>query len=360
MELLIGKNIQKKRKSMGLTQEQIATALGVSIAAVSKWETGGAYPDITLLSPIARLLDITVDDLLGFEAQLSEQQVMDICDRCAKKFGSASYKDAVGLCEEYLKEYPNNLLLKLQIGSVFMMHMPCSGTEDAASELMDRAIALMQDAAKSNDIEICEAALQGLGAFYLQQERYKDSLNVLDKIHSSVIDPDRMKVSVYYAMGDLKKSKQTAQYLLATHTVACEIALSTLAKIAQKEKDYSLALWMEKMNLQLSQMFDMDKLYGQNQNHYLLIANFYAEQKISQETLDALREFVKCVEMPYCFERVKESPFYDSIKMTTISTSKGYLNRCAYQMVAENPKFNFLKGNLEFLDILKDLEHLPE
>ena len=76
MELSIGKNIQNKRKAMGLTQDQLATALGVSIAAVSKWETGGAYPDITLLAPIARLLGITVDELLGFEPQLSEDQVM--------------------------------------------------------------------------------------------------------------------------------------------------------------------------------------------------------------------------------------------------------------------------------------------
>jgi transcriptional regulator with XRE-family HTH domain len=40
MQLSIGKNIQNKRKAMGLTQEQLATAIGVSVAAVSKWETG--------------------------------------------------------------------------------------------------------------------------------------------------------------------------------------------------------------------------------------------------------------------------------------------------------------------------------
>ena len=59
MDLSIGKNIQNKRKTMWLTQDQLATALGVSIAAVSKWETGGAYPDITLLASIARLLGVT-------------------------------------------------------------------------------------------------------------------------------------------------------------------------------------------------------------------------------------------------------------------------------------------------------------
>lgn len=43
MELSIGKNIQNKRKAMGLTQDQLATTLGVSIAAVSKWETGVSH-----------------------------------------------------------------------------------------------------------------------------------------------------------------------------------------------------------------------------------------------------------------------------------------------------------------------------
>lgn len=40
MALSIGKKIQSKRKTMGFTQEQLADALGVSVAAVSKWETG--------------------------------------------------------------------------------------------------------------------------------------------------------------------------------------------------------------------------------------------------------------------------------------------------------------------------------
>ena len=124
MELSIGKNIQNKRKSMGLTQDQLATALGVSIAAVSKWETGGAYPDITLLAPIARLLGVTVDDLLGFEPQLSEDQVMEFCEKCTKLFESSDYESAISLAEQSVREYPNSPLLKLRMGNVFMMHTP--------------------------------------------------------------------------------------------------------------------------------------------------------------------------------------------------------------------------------------------
>lgn len=353
MELSIGKNIQNKRKALGLTQDQLATALGVSIAAVSKWETEAAYPDITLLSPIARLLNSTVDDLLGFEPQLSEEQVIEICDKCAKLFEDSEFENTLTLSERYIREYPNSPFLKLRMGSVFMMHIPCAETEDAAANLLERAENLMREAAKSEDIETRESAWHSLSALLMQQERYEDALKALDNIHSSEIEPNKMKVSIYYAMGDYEKSKQVAQYLLASHACGCDIALGTLANIAKKEKNYLLALRMEKLNLQLSQMFDKDKLYGQDLNHYLMIAQCYAEQKKSRETLDTLHEFVKCAQMPEDSDSIKASPFFSNIEMHEASQSKGYLNRCVCQMITKNPAFDFLKGNQEFLEILK-------
>ena len=52
----INEMIRTRRKEMNLTQEQVASRLGVSAPAVHKWETGSSYPDITLLPALARLL----------------------------------------------------------------------------------------------------------------------------------------------------------------------------------------------------------------------------------------------------------------------------------------------------------------
>lgn len=360
MELSVGKNIQNKRKSMGLTQDQLATALGVSIAAVSKWETGGAYPDITLLAPIARLLGITVDDLLGFEPRLSENQVMELCEKCAKLFESSDYENAVSFGEKNIQEYPNSELLKLRMGSVFMMHTPCARTEDESNHLLNRAEVLMREAAESEDIQIREAALHSLSALLMQQQRYEEALKVLDGIHSSGIEPNQMKVSIYYAMGDYEKSKQVAQYLLATHTFGCNIALGMLSKIAKKKKIYSLALQMENLSLQLSKMFDRDQIYGQDLIPYLMIAQCYAEQKQERETLDALGAFLKGAQMPTDHDAVKASPFFDSIELSETPQSKSYLDHCVREMINENHAFDFLSGNREFQDILAALEQLPE
>lgn len=64
--MTIGKVIRKYRKLANLTQEEMAVRLGVTAPAVNKWENENSCPDITLLAPIARLLNISLDTLLSF------------------------------------------------------------------------------------------------------------------------------------------------------------------------------------------------------------------------------------------------------------------------------------------------------
>ena len=67
----LGEVIRKYRKIKNMTQEEMANRLGITAPAVNKWENGNSLPDITLLSPIARLLDISLDTLLSFQEELT-------------------------------------------------------------------------------------------------------------------------------------------------------------------------------------------------------------------------------------------------------------------------------------------------
>lgn len=75
----IGANIMKARKNKGLTQMALADALGVSFQAVSNWERGQTCPDIANLSELSRLLDISIDELLGNKraAQITKELVKE-------------------------------------------------------------------------------------------------------------------------------------------------------------------------------------------------------------------------------------------------------------------------------------------
>ena len=63
-EINIGRVLIKNRHKRGITQDELATHLGVSKGAVSKWETGVTLPDISLLVPLCRVLGLTVQELL--------------------------------------------------------------------------------------------------------------------------------------------------------------------------------------------------------------------------------------------------------------------------------------------------------
>lgn len=56
MQLDLGNNIRQFRRQNGRTQEALAEALGVTSQAVSRWESGGSYPEMGLLPSIANFL----------------------------------------------------------------------------------------------------------------------------------------------------------------------------------------------------------------------------------------------------------------------------------------------------------------
>ncbi len=62
---MLNDNIKKFRKSKKLTQEQVAEKLNVSRQTVSKWESGETIPDIYNCCELAKLYEITVDDLIN-------------------------------------------------------------------------------------------------------------------------------------------------------------------------------------------------------------------------------------------------------------------------------------------------------
>lgn len=70
--LKTGEVICKRRKELGLTQNQLAQSLNISFQAVSKWENNTAYPDIEMLPKLAAALNTTVDALLGYSSVVTD------------------------------------------------------------------------------------------------------------------------------------------------------------------------------------------------------------------------------------------------------------------------------------------------
>lgn len=83
MTMKLNEQIAFLRKKHGYTQEELATALGVTNQSVSKWESAQCCPDIQLLPEIAKFFRVTVDELLGYQPA---EGLNDICLKIRRHF----------------------------------------------------------------------------------------------------------------------------------------------------------------------------------------------------------------------------------------------------------------------------------
>ena len=100
-------NIIYFRKKSGLTQEQLAALLNVSVSAVSKWEIGSNRPDLELLPDLAEIFQVSIDSLLGYEKSYKnlDKKILEI----ELLLSEEQYHTAISAGTELLKRYPNDL-----------------------------------------------------------------------------------------------------------------------------------------------------------------------------------------------------------------------------------------------------------
>ncbi|MDR0863040.1 MAG: helix-turn-helix domain-containing protein [Oscillospiraceae bacterium] len=122
MQIPIGQKIRALRRERDLTQEELAELLGVSVQAVSKWETGGGLPDISQLPPLASVFAVSSDELLGINVADEEAEVQRLVDEVYAPVWRGEVEDSQGYMygkyRELLKRYPGNLnILSSMLGN---------------------------------------------------------------------------------------------------------------------------------------------------------------------------------------------------------------------------------------------------
>ena len=117
MELNIGKRLRQLRRERELTQEEVANHLGISFQAISKWERGEGYPDITLLPLIANYFSVSVDWLLDMNGIEAKARYDDINRIWEENRVHGRHSENIELMREALREYPNDPLLLVQLSA---------------------------------------------------------------------------------------------------------------------------------------------------------------------------------------------------------------------------------------------------
>ncbi len=109
--MTIGKIIKYYRKERGYTQGELAEALGVSVQAVSKWETEAGMPDVSQIIPLARVLEVSADELLGINEKENCKEWMHLQEEIGNHPVYISLAEATriyGLASPFFDKYPNH------------------------------------------------------------------------------------------------------------------------------------------------------------------------------------------------------------------------------------------------------------
>ena len=115
MEISFSTIIKELRKERGITQEELATYLGISVQSVSKWERGDGMPDISLLPHIAAFYDTTVDYLLGCDAARQQKEIEAFKTQAQALVNKGKRRESLELCRQYQKKYPHNETVLFQL-----------------------------------------------------------------------------------------------------------------------------------------------------------------------------------------------------------------------------------------------------
>lgn len=115
MQLKLADNLKRLRRQREITQEDLADFLGVSFQAVSKWERGEGYPDITILPAIANFFDVTLDELVGMNTLKKNAERDELMKKHRKLTSRGKIAEDIALLRDALKTFPNDYELMTEL-----------------------------------------------------------------------------------------------------------------------------------------------------------------------------------------------------------------------------------------------------
>lgn len=336
MEIQISDKIRDLRKARDMMQEQLAEALGVSTAAVSKWERGAAVPELGYILEMADLFGVSVDALVGYRVRSGGAE--DLEKRIHTLQREKRYSEATAEAEKALVRYPNHFRLVYRCGEVYQLMGLETGDSRAlerAAELLDHAVALLP---QNTDPEICEATIRAEIALCLTALGKRDQgIELLKRYNQGGCH--NSTIGMQYAISDTHKPEEAAPYLMKAYADCFQKTIQTMmgyanyyAKMKNRQALLDTELWairyLESMKERADAVTYVDKmrsvLYADCANQ----AHLLGREEEAEAWLRRAAEIAKAFdaapvydarEMKFCIGEVADARAYDDLGQTAVS-----------------------------------------
>lgn len=352
-----------RRKEMGVTQEQVAQYIGVSKAAVSKWEKGLSYPDITILPKLATYFNLSIDALLGYEPQMTKEHIQKTYAALAKKFSEKPFSEVQTEIEALLSEYYACFPFVLQMAQLYLNYVKQSEQQqevlDRVLELCERVIELSNDYRLMHEAEIMKSYVM------LLQGKPEEVLNILGEEINIHYGAEQLIATALSMLGNIDKSKETLQVSMYQHMLGTIVtATETLQYEASNPQHFD-----QTVN-RIESMLDVFNITQLNINaslvFYLKAAAGYMMQQREDDALLMLERYCKvCNSINFPIKLSGDEYFYLLDQWIARGINLGAqaprddvsIKRDLLSSISEQPIFASLQQNNRFKALIQNLAH---
>lgn len=291
----IAENLVYLRHRKGITQEILADFLGVSKASVSKWETGLSMPDITQLPKLASYYDVTIDELLGYEAQLTMKEIKQYYEKFAEAFTKCEFNKVWTEIREFSKLYYSCYPALLQIAILLLNHYPLAD-ESLQPELLEEMVTICEHIQNNCiDVTICTNATVIQASLELVRSRADVAIEKLKYVQEplrSQEGADMILVQAYQMAGQMDEAMEWNQVIIFRKLLSL-VESSTfylLSNLNDKEIGEKTIDRMQK----IVEAYEVNSLHPNTYLKFVYVKSlYYAKWDMEEEALEALTVYME-------------------------------------------------------------------
>jgi transcriptional regulator with XRE-family HTH domain len=359
----LAKCIAKKRHEMNITQEELASYIGVSKAAVSKWESENSLPDITLLPRLASYFNISIDELIGYEPQLTKEEIRRQYLYFKGVIGTKPFLEVQMELDEKIKKYYSCFPFLLQMTVLLMNH--ANAVERSEDVLMWALTLARRVKDESEDINDVKTAVNFEVILDMMLGKPNDALELLDESVRPLSQETESLAQVYQMLGEKEKAKRVYQISIYQHllTLVAEAAQYSMLYEDNKEKSAEIIT----RSLKIAGIFQVSKLQPNAVAPvYYSAALLYCIQGEMDKSIEMLEQYTKiCIEDFFPFSLHGDS-YFDLIDDWFLGFDIGngapqnekFIRKSMLSSVKDNPAFHILRDDVRYKNIIRKLESL--
>lgn len=365
-EINLASVISLKRKEKKITQDELANYLGVSKAAISKWETAQSYPDITLLPHIATYFNISIDELLGYSPQMEKSEIRQMYHRLSRDFAKEPFEVVYARCLELIDKYYSCFPFLLQMAILLINHSMLAESPQRTQEVIEVDRRLFERIkTECEDVSITKQALYLESYCCLVQNKPEEVLVLLEGTDGLQMSTNGLFAQAYYMLGDICKAQEKTQMDIYTSIVNVFGAFPMMFSLNVDDP--------EKLDECVDRALALDKVFDVRNFHPAIVismliaaATTYATIDKKEKALEMLEEYAKISSAGMIPFKLHGDSFFDKIDDALNNLDLGNemvrsektIKQSILAGATQNPAFQKYEKDRRYKNIVKILESM--